>query len=130
MPESNWLKDENGQEPYDMLLVPHIATTVLLFIALFAVFVISYLLYDKFYDVLVFFAFFVFVGLYIQGSFMSGHLPPMDGSTIDWSLYQNDIRLSWIFWIILLVIIVLLVRVLTPRMTKNIIRQYVLCYLL
>ena len=106
---------------FKLMLVPHAAATVLLFIVLFAVFVISYLLYDKFYDVLVFFAFFVFVGLYIQGNFMSGHLPPMDGTTIDWSLYQNDIRLSWIFWILLLAIVVLLIRFITPRMVKRLI---------
>ena len=106
---------------FKLMLVPHIAATVLLFFVLFAVFVVSYLLYDRFCDVLVFFAFFVLIGLYIQGNFMSGHLPPMDGTTIDWSLYQNDIRLSWIIWILLLVIVVLLIHFLTPRLMKKMI---------
>lgn len=106
---------------FKLMLVPHAAATVLLFLILFAGFVISYFIYDRFYDVLLFFGLYVFVGLYIQGNFMTGHLPPMDGTTIDWSLYSRDIMLSWIFWILLLVIVVLLVRFLTPRMMKKLI---------
>ena len=106
---------------FKMMLFPHFAATVLLFLALFALFVISYVIYDKFYEVLVFFALYVFIGLYIQGNFMSGHLPPMDGTTIDWTQYSGDIRLSWIFWGVLLIVIVLFVRFLTPAVSKKVI---------
>ena len=106
---------------FKMMLFPHFAAAVLFFFVFLGFFIISYIVYDKFYEVLVFFVLFVFIGLYIQGNFMAGHLPPMDGTTIDWSIYAPDTKLSILFWGVLLIALVLLIRFLTPRFIKKMI---------
>jgi len=41
----------------------------------------------------------VLIGLYVQGNFLAGSLPPLDGTKVDWSAYPVQRALSWILWI-------------------------------
>lgn len=45
------------------------------------------------------FGFAVLIGLYVQGNFLAGSLPPMDGTEVDWSAYPVQRALSWALWI-------------------------------
>lgn len=42
----------------------------------------------------------VFAALYIQGTFFSGNLPPLDGRVVDWTQYDNQRICSVLIWIL------------------------------
>ena len=106
---------------FKMIFVPHLAGFVFVGTAIFLCYLIAYLLFDQFHDVLVFLGLIIFISLYIQGNFMIRTLPQMDGSAINWTEYTGEIRASHILWISILIGIVLLIRILTPKLMKKII---------
>lgn len=106
---------------FKMIIVPHLAGFVFAGTAIFFCYLIAYLLYDRFHDVLVFLGLIIFISLYIQGNFMVKTLPQMDGSAINWVDYAKEIRSSHILWICVLIGIVLLIRTLTPKLMKKLI---------
>lgn len=87
-----------------------------------AVFVLSLLvfaaarfIFDKLYEVLVAGAAVLLICSYIQGLFLIGNMPPMDGTTIDWGLYTRDELVSLILWVVVIVLISLIYRVFEKR---------------
>ena len=53
----------------------------------------------KVYGVCLAVYFAAFVSLYIQGNYMTGNLPLLDGLPIDWSLYKAEYVQSYVLWI-------------------------------
>jgi len=54
-------------------------------------------------------SFFIFVYFYIQGNYLIGNLPPLDGTTIAWNNYINQNIISIVVLIVLIVVQVILV---------------------
>lgn len=54
----------------------------------------------------------VLMALYVQGTFFSGNLPPLDGRTIDWSVYDGQRVASVVIWICVLAASVAAVKLL------------------
>ena len=80
-----------------------------------AVFAISYGLYRRLYDVLLCLGAVAFLCTYIQGMFLVGDLPPLDGTRIEWSQYRGQDALSLLIWLVVGVGFVLLARFLGRR---------------
>ncbi len=49
----------------------------------------------------------VFIATYVQGTFLSSNLPPLDGRNIDWNSYSFDQWLSAVLWIIICITIMI-----------------------
>ena len=53
----------------------------------------------------------VFLGLFIQGQFLSNNLPSLNGEAVDWSLYSSGRMPSVILWACMLVLAIVLIVV-------------------
>lgn len=51
--------------------------------------------------------FVIFAATYAQGNFLAGHLPALDGSAIDWSVYTKDNIITIAVWVVLLALMIL-----------------------
>lgn len=65
---------------------------------------VSYFLYKPAYKVFVIIEFILFVTTYIQGNFLAGHLPVLEGSAINWNEYIGDMVISAILLVVISVI--------------------------
>lgn len=91
----------------------------LLLMAGMAAFAFCYVLYDRLFDVVLMAGLIVYVCTYVQGMFLVGNLPPVDGSPIQWGSYRAEMLQSLILWAVVFVAVVLMVRFLgMKRMYK------------
>ncbi|MBP3799428.1 MAG: sulfatase-like hydrolase/transferase [Bacilli bacterium] len=89
---------------------------ILLFIILFAFIMLFYAVINKFskkkkvYNVILVISFITFFASYIQGNYLIGDLPPLDGTTIVWKgfLLQNIITIC--VWLIIIAAYILCIR--------------------
>ena len=58
-----------------------------------------------FYSFVLFLTTDIFICSYIQGNFRIANLPPMDGSAVDWSIYNNENTITLIIWIVITLIL-------------------------
>lgn len=99
-----------------LVLLPELLKLFLLVAAAGLIcFGLCYLIFGKLYHVALVAAVVVYVCTYIQGMFLVGNLPPLDGTTIDWSEYTGQHTMSIILWIAVSVAAVLLVRFLKMK---------------
>lgn len=49
------------------------------------------------------FVFSIALGVYVQGNFLNPQFPTMDGTDLNWSVYQTQIVISSVFWIVCVV---------------------------
>lgn len=79
---------------FGIMIIPTLKIFAMFFLGASAVFTGLYFLCRKFsktpYRVVLIVLFGAFLALYIQGNFLSAHLPALDGSEIDWSAYTSD----------------------------------------
>lgn len=96
-----------------------------LFLLLFAVgllaFALCYALHIRLYRVVLLLGAVGFVCTYIQGMFLSGSLPPLDGRAIRWSDYLLQDVVSVILWLAVGTAAVLLFRRLSPEMFSRLV---------
>lgn len=69
-----------------------------------------YALHIRLYNIVLTTAAVGFVCTYVQGMFLSGHLPPLDGRAIRWSEYLSQDIVSIVLWLAVATIAILLVR--------------------
>ncbi|MDE6732299.1 MAG: LTA synthase family protein [Oscillospiraceae bacterium] len=51
--------------------------------------------------------FVIFAATYVQGNFLAGNLPALDGAAIDWSSYTKDNIITLAVWVVLLALMIL-----------------------
>lgn len=73
-------------------------------------FAFCYALHIRLYDTILVIAAVGFVCTYVQGMFLSGHLPPLDGREIHWNEYLTQDTISILLWLAVGTAAVLLVR--------------------
>jgi len=73
----------------------------IVFVAQSIIYTVLYFLYKPAYKVAVIIEFILFVTTYIQGNFLAGHLPVLEGSTINWNEYIGDMVISAILLVVI-----------------------------
>ena len=71
---------------------------------------ICYVLHIRLYQTVLMIGLIGYICTYIQGMFLSGNLPPLDGTSIDWSQYTSQHIISVVLWVVVAVLVILLAR--------------------
>ena len=75
-------------------------------------FLVVYLFGNIAYKIVLYCYFTGTVACYIQGNYMVKNLPPLDGTDVNWSLYQSQFVKSTIVWVIIAIVCLILFIVL------------------
>lgn len=92
---------------FGIMIVPTLEIFAIFFVGAAAVFTALYFVCRKFsaevksYRIILAAVFTVFAAFYIQGNYLTAHLPALDGSAIDWSAYTTDDIITIVIWVIL-----------------------------
>lgn len=116
---------------YDVyLLFPFIIKDFFLFL-LFSIvgFLVVYLFGNIAYKIVLYCYFTGTVACYIQGNYMVKNLPPLDGTDVNWSLYQSQFVKSTIVWVIIAIVCLILFIVLKYDRIKKAV-SYISVFLL
>ena len=70
------------------------------------------LIYHRLYDLMLLLGAVGLICTYVQGLFLAGNLPPLDGTSIDWNSYHGEYLKSCVLWAVVLLAFVLLTRLL------------------
>lgn len=81
----------------------------------------------KLYDGIVTGGFAVYLATYIQGTFCSGNLPPLDGTSIVWSEYSAERIKTILIWVVCVLGVVLLARKVKKESLQKGIRIVSIC---
>ena len=91
-----------------------IGPTLLAFTGLFAILVILfniiYFINKKAFKLINVIAFIAFICTYIQGNYLVGNLPVLDGTAINWSNYKLDMIISALLWLIVIIVSIILCK--------------------
>lgn len=100
-------------------LIPIILKTfaVVFALSLFVLLVI-YLINDKLYLVFSAVYFIAFLASYIQGNFLAGDIPMLDGTPVDWSLFTKQNIITAIVWLVIIALVYKLVKKYGDRFFK------------
>lgn len=104
-----------------------VLNNLLIFIGVLLSFsVLSFIIYfvskklkkDIIYKIYLMIVFIVFIATYIQGNYLAGSLPTLDGSPIIWSNYTKQSLISIGMWLVLIVINIILYKKLSKEYTS------------
>lgn len=80
---------------------------------------ISFLISKKFHLTILTLGLVCFIAFYIQGNFLTGDLPPTDGTKVDWSLFKPQEQQSLLLWIIVSISVAVLLYLLKEKGFKK-----------
>lgn len=102
---------------FNSIIIPLIKLFLQSFIVLILLFTIMYLIFSKLFKInkvfntLFIIAFILFIVLYIQGNFLAGNLPKLDGANIDWNSYSSEnIKSIVVLLVICLITIISIIK--------------------
>lgn len=104
-----------------------VLNNLLIFIGVLLSFsVLSFIIYfvskkfkkDIVYKIYLMIVFIIFIATYIQGNYLAGSLPTLDGSPIIWSDYTKQSLISIGMWLVLIVINIILYKKLSKEYTS------------
>ena len=96
-----------------IMIIPVIKIFTIFLLLNCLIYIIVYYINKKFsknlkvYNILLLIGFIVFLVTYIQGNYLIGNLPALDGSTIAWSNYKGQDIITIIIWLIIITIAVI-----------------------
>ena len=89
-----------------LIIIPVIEIFIISFVTLSILFTIIYFIdrkiLKKIYNILLIITFIIFFASYIQGNYLIGNLPPLDGTKFEWNKYRIDNIITIIIWIIII----------------------------
>lgn len=92
-----------------MIITPIIIIFIIIFLILSMIFTIVFFVNKRFskkktlYNVLLIILFIIFFASYIQGNYLIGNLPRLDGTEFEWNKYRIDNIITIIIWIIIII---------------------------
>lgn len=89
-----------------ILSVAFLIVSILGCVAFFLLFCI----HERLYQVGLVSCFIAFLASYIQGNFLVKHLPPLDGTEVDWSQYSTERIKTALVWIIVIAVVLTLLK--------------------
>lgn len=93
------------------ILKPLVLDFIIYFIGLSILYTMVYIINKRFseklilYKIVIVFSVILLIALYIQGNFMIGNLPSLDGTTIEWQNYKVENIVSPLMWGLVAIII-------------------------
>lgn len=94
---------------------------LLAFLSIMVGFAACRVVYCRLYDLVLLIGLSGLICTYVQGLFLAGNLPPLDGTGIDWSLYRIEDVKSVVLWFVVLLAIVLLTRLLHMQNMRKVV---------
>lgn len=94
------------------ILVLFLSTTIIASV----LYTLIYKLNDKFlkksniYNIILVLSYIVFFASYIQGNFLVGNLPPLDGTKIVWEGYRVDNIITLLIWLVIIIAYVITIK--------------------
>ena len=93
---------------FRIMFIPMITTFSILFISISIIFTLIYyankIISEKLYvyNIILIIAFIIFFASYIQGNYLIGNLPKLDGTEFEWNKYVIDNIITIIVWMIII----------------------------
>lgn len=82
---------------------------------------LCYLIHDRLYDLALLLGGIGYVIAYVHGMFLVGNLPPLDGTTFQWSDYRMEMLISVIVCAVIAVVFLVLTRLLHMKKMRKVI---------
>jgi len=92
------------------IIFPTFLVFMITFIAIVIINNILYFFNKKFFNIFIIIIFVCFLCTYIQGNYLVGNLPVLDGTPIDWNSYKIDMIISCLLWIIIILSTIILCK--------------------
>ena len=104
------------------MLRPMLILFILLFVFLMLIFYIVHQisLKKKIYNLLLIVSFIIYFASYIQGNYLIGSLPLLDGSTIVWSGYTVQNIITLIIWLVIVITYIITIKIFTIEKVVNV----------
>lgn len=95
---------------FSMALLVCLVLFFALWVAGSLIFMFLGIINKRIYSIGIIGAFVALICIYIQGTFLINHLSPMDGTDIDWELYNSENIMTIILWIVVLAGCLILIK--------------------
>ena len=94
-----------------VIIKPLLIYSVCLFVGISVLFTLIFFLNKlfkkiKLFEVCILVMFVCFICTYIQGNYLAGNLPSLDGTAIDWTAYTTQNIISIVLWLVVIAVIV------------------------
>ncbi len=112
------------------ILVPQLIRMFCMFVpAVLLIYLLCRLISKKVYSGALFISTAAFICSYIQGNFRIRNLPPMDGSSVDWTIYDTENAITAIIWVIVITALLYVYKYVRDKGFKAVV-EVVSCLLL
>lgn len=91
---------------------------------LLLIYIFSYCISKKLYQWILNIGLIILIILYIHGNFYASNMPPMNGTTINWSDYNSSIVISVIISLIVIIVVISLYKILKKEAFNKLINYF------
>lgn len=117
---------------YDIYTLAPVMLVVFLAMAVLGsiLFLVLYCISKKLYQAGLVAVFIALVASYIQGNYLIRNLPPLDGSTVDWSRYSGERIKSIVLWVVVAAAVLILIKFIRMKKFYSVVKIVPVCVFL